>query len=78
MKGYALFQKGKNKPIKIALENNQGHFVYALVFATKRGLLSSIDIEDDEEIRKIELAEDVKQKLEKWIKEKEEKEHGNK
>ena len=48
MKGYSLFQKGKDKPIKIGLEN-------ILVFATKKDLKASIDIEYDEEIRQVEI-----------------------
>jgi len=55
MKGYALFQKGKDRPIKICVENSQGQLVNVLVFATKKGILDSIDIEYDEEIRKVEI-----------------------
>jgi len=55
MKGYALYQKGKDRPIKIALENSNGHIVYALVFATKKDILSSVELEYDEEIRKVEV-----------------------
>jgi len=55
MYGYVLVQKHKGKPIKIAVENDQGEFVDVLVFSTKKGLLTSTDIEDDEEIRKINI-----------------------
>lgn len=53
MKGYALFQKGNDRPIRIALENDQGNIVDALVFATKGALKASTDIEDDEEIKTV-------------------------
>lgn len=53
MKGYALFQKSKDRPIKIALANDQGHWVDVLVFATKKDLRDSTDVEFDEEIRAI-------------------------
>jgi len=43
----------KNEQRKIDLENDQGHFVEVLVFATKKDLLASIDREYDEEIRRV-------------------------
>ena len=55
MKGYSLFQKDKDRPIKIALLNDWGYFIDVIVFATKRGLLSSVDVESDEEIRRVEV-----------------------
>ena len=55
MKGYSLFQKGKYKAIKIALKNDQDSFVDVLVFATKKGLMDSLDVEHDDEIRRVEV-----------------------
>ena len=59
MKGYALFQKGKKRPIRIALFTDQEKWVDVLIFATKRGLLASTNLEDDEEIRVINKVEDI-------------------
>jgi len=55
MKGYALYQIGRDRPIKIALENSNGNTVYALVFTTKEAILDSVDLEYDEEIRKVNI-----------------------
>ncbi len=55
MKGYALYQKGKDRLIKVSLENDQGHFVDVLVFATKKDLKDSADIEGDEEMRMVDV-----------------------
>lgn len=55
MKGYALYEKGKDRPIEIFLENDQGDFVGVLVFETRKGIQDSVDIEPDEEIRRVEF-----------------------
>jgi len=56
MKGYALFQKGKDRPIRICLEYEEDRFVDVLVFATKKGLNEATrDIDYDEEVRQVEI-----------------------
>jgi len=57
MKGYALFEIGKDRPIKIPVEVDIENHVEVLVFATKQDLLSSTDVENKfEEIRKVEIS----------------------
>ena len=57
MKGYILVQKGKKRPIKIALQSDDGSWVDALVFAYKKGIKDSTDIEPDEEIIPVEIGD---------------------
>ena len=63
MKGYALYQKGRDRPIKIALENSNGNIVYALVFTTKKAILDSVDLEYDEEIRKVNIRSESDERM---------------
>ncbi len=55
MKGYSLFKKGKDRPIRISVFSDDGVCVDVLVFPYKKGITDSADVEDDEEIREVEV-----------------------
>ena len=57
MKGYALFEKGRIKPIAIGIETF-GEEVYVLVFSRKKDLLASIELESWDEVRQIVIDND--------------------
>ena len=55
-KMWVLVNKATGKPIKIWVDERNGYDVYVVGFATRKGLLSKIvDIEEAEEIRKVEF-----------------------
>lgn len=55
MTGYVLVEKGKDRPITIDLFTDLGNYIGVLVFKYKKDIISSTNIEKNEEIRKVEI-----------------------